>query len=743
MQWSNFEKHVRELARHIWGSECRPEHLAGVDVDGVVRLKPNHVVLIEMTTNCTLNKIREDVTKLSTVRLSLMPKGVYTECFIVMSEEPTNSMTEHGDTNYVSVVSATQFSRLFFDFNRYQAHRSTLRFGSAANPYTGEPDRSDYIPVKYGFQSDDRDLDVHEIARRLLSGDNIILTGEYGTGKSRCFRELFKILSAEGKSPPPYPLAIDLRDHWGQKRGHEIIRRHFDDLGMSSSVDAVIRSLQHGGICLLLDGFDEIASQTWSENPERLRGIRHQSLEAVRDLISKTTGGVIIAGREHYFNRDEEMCAALGLNAKKTLLLRCYDEFDPEQMKAFLARITPDVELPIWLPRRPLISQIMTTIKVDHLEDLLSSEDGDVAFWSVFVEALCLREARIQSILDPGTLRMVMARIARYTRNKTANLGPVSPQEINRAFEAILKSPPTEDAAVVLQRLPGLGRIEAGTDARRFIDTYILDGLRADDVMACVRDNEESVANEQWVNPIAGLGQRILASDAAKRHAIEAYRKIARRCEERQNHVLAGDIIAALAHTTDGEIPFDYKDFRLTDSHITELELSGQTTQRLRIENSIIDRLIISAPLPEDVVLHRCVITRLEGVSSAKGLPPWITETSVDRFESISTNVDVKATRISVPHQILVTIVRKTFFQRGGARKEEALLRGLGQIDQQGATNKILNLLLQEKILVKGTGDQGRLYVPQRAHTRRMEKLLAELSLSQDPLWHAVSKLKG
>ena len=115
---------------------------------------------------------------------------------------------------------------------------------------------------------------MHDVADALCKQRRIILLGNYGTGKSRCIKEVFTRVAELSSEKNLYPLAIDLREHWGLRRGNEILRRHFDDLGLSEAADAAIQVTNSGGITLLLDGFDEIASQVWSDDPERLKEIR-------------------------------------------------------------------------------------------------------------------------------------------------------------------------------------------------------------------------------------------------------------------------------------------------------------------------------------------------------------------------------------------------------------------------------------------------------------------------------------
>jgi hypothetical protein len=90
---------------------------------------------------------------------------------------------------------------------------------------------------------------------------------------------------------------------------------------------------------------------------------------------------------------------------------------------------------------------------------------------------------------------------------------------------------------------------------------------------------------------------------------------------------------------------------------------------------------------------------------------------------------------------VLVTILRKTYFQKGAARKEEALLRGLGKLVKAGVLDRILNKLIAEGLLTAAAGDTGTIYAPVRAQTRRVGQMLSELNLSRDSVWEFVGSL--
>ncbi|WP_157693200.1 hypothetical protein [Burkholderia gladioli] len=103
------------------------------------------------------------------------------------------------------------------------------------------------------------------------------------------------------------------------KRATEFITRHFTDLGLIDLVQDSLKTAFSPASIFLLDGFDEIGAQTWSDDPTKLVEIRKQSLVGVKDIIQRAKGGVLITGREHYFNNDAELLECLGLGQKDVL----------------------------------------------------------------------------------------------------------------------------------------------------------------------------------------------------------------------------------------------------------------------------------------------------------------------------------------------------------------------------------------------------------------------------------------
>ena len=491
--------------------------------------------------------------------------------------------------------------------------------------------------------------------------------------------------------------------------------------------------MDKGAITLLLDGFDEIASQVWSDDPKRLEEIRVQSLMGVADLVRSSRGGVLISGREHYFNSEEEMFRCLGLEPKNTLLICCADEFSEEQMKDYLSVVGPDVVIPTWLPKRPLVSKMLAGFDSETLGGL-SDDGGEIDFWQRLLEAICQREARIHSSLDPVTIRRVLLELAHLSRGKGNNVGPLTLKELNEAFEKVVGRPPRDEASAMLQRLPMLGRVDASSSDRQFVDTYILDGLRATAVVEMMATAPpENIRHEKWLHPLGVFGQAILTQSIVDNENSSAYIRYLRQLAGAGNRVLAGDIVTALLGMEESQI--DFRNLVLADSHLGTINLAETEARNLTIKDSFINELTVGPKRLTGVTVEGCVIEIMRGLANGDQLPEWLIAPRIERFDALANVARIREAGLSKKQEIFVTVVHKTFFQPGSGRKEEALLRGLGAASEQKIARRVLGVLIEEGVLKKFPGKQGSVYAPVRKHTRRMGQIVKQLKYSSDPLW--------
>lgn len=486
----------------------------------------------------------------------------------------------------------------------------------------------------------------------------------------------------------------------------------------------------------LLDGFDEIGAQSWSDNVNKLKEIRAESLKGVKDLIRNVKGGVIVTGREHYFNSNEEMFNCLGLDPKTALIIECPDEFTDLEMKEYLDSVLDNVHLPEWLPKRALICQIISELDVTYLEKLLNEPLGMIEFWRALIEAICKRESDINISLDALTIKKVLIEIARMTRNKLQDLGPITITEMNKAFEIVVGTPAVDESATMLQRLPALGRVGSESHDRQFIDKYILDGLRAEDVIETVSTQSDKLKDMAWINPLSDFGLSLVANDILDDNGLSRYKSFVTKLFNWKNTILTGDIIASLLSSDQSSL--DFKHLFVENSHISFVNLSDSFIRNVTIDNTVIDKLDITSSNAENVVISNCIIKKLIGVSSEKGLPDWIKNCSIEMYETIDNVTRIKNAPLTLEQRVFIVIIKKIYFQPGAGRMEEALLRGLGTSADKKAANKIINMLQREQIIEVFKGREGNVYTPVRKHTQRMKGIIDSLTLSEDPLWRAL-----
>lgn len=744
MNWKELEKKVREVASFRWNCNAVTETIGGVKCDCVLKLLADHWIIVEITKENNLVKIREDIAKLRTIRGTLLGKEIYSSCYFVMENTPTDAMRAAGEDQKIFVKSAEEFQNEFFDYGSYVHIRKQKQFGSLVNLETGEPENNEYVNVSYLNTYNNQELSIEDIARLLKNGKKIILKGDYGLGKSRCLKQIFDSF-VRNSVDNPYVIAVNLRDHWGAKRGKEILDRHFDDLGLASK--EFVKIYDRSNVIYLLDGFDEIGTQSWSSDKQKMQHIREMSVCALKDLITKISGGVLITGREYYFNSDKELARCLGIDADKAVFLECHQEFTDSELLIFITKNVSQAlgkikleKLPAWLPKRPIVMQLL----LQYASGIFSMEhalDDICGFWYAFLCKICEREAKIYPALNPEAIRDVMILLAHQTRASADNTGPITQEDLSKAFTVVTGVTPSDESAIMLQRLPSLGRVSTDSPDRHFLDTFILNGLRAEGIIQLSKSWDTKVLTYDWINPLDQTGLSILAEYISKdRHRIATFMGLARNASCASNKILAADIIAAIC-MLDIDI-LDFEDICISGGCFSYLSFEGKEIRRLLITDSIIEKLdLTNTKLSSSVRIERCILSEVHGISSRKSIPEQIMECEVERFEMLATTTLIKRARLSESQKLYVEMIRKIFYQPGAGRKEAALLRGMGVSANKQMGEKILNKLLDEGLITRIKGDEGYVYKPVRNQTGRIDKMLTDLTLSKDPLWVKISEI--
>ena len=736
--WKNLESHVKSICEIIFERPSKPDRINGVNYDNVVRISDDLIAIVEVTEEHNLNKVRTDAAKIYATKLGMAAQGIVVRAYIIMKDEPTQGMVDIGaGSGNIKVQSVKAFIKEAFDFESYQTARKSNAFGSSIDPITGLPDGNMYIPVSYNSGNDN--ITINEICKNLERNKRIVLLGEYGTGKSRCVREAFQILASNYEQASAYPIAINLREHWGAQSGIEIISGHFKRLGLSNSIDRAMQLLQGGHLLLLLDGFDEVGTQTFGNSEERRATIRRHALNGVHDLLSISTGGALITGRPHYFNDNGELMNALGLDLRNqdTQIMKCRDEFEDAQANAYLAALGLKAKTPEWLPKKPLMFQIMASMEKSEAENILNSVSGEVGFWGQFIDTVCIREAKMHPSIESTTVRSVLGHLARFTRTSDRELGRLTPRDVQQAYENATGYNPDESGQLMLSRLCTLGRIEPESPDRQFVDPYIVQLLFADCVIEDISNKNHTELSNTYKQPLQAMGLYFL-SQWIETYDFEADAlSFLHRDGAAVNTQILGEIISALM-LIDAP-PIDLQGTQISGAEICILELGIRKISNVEFIDGIIHHISFNNCVitPEcNFRITNMEIVRSTGLSADATLPIWVASPSPKIMDSISNASRIKTSPLPAAQKLFLSIIHKVFFQRGGGRKENSLYKGgFGQAYDRKIIEQILQRLVSEGIIERSKDSSGNIYNPQREYMARMKLIKDQLSLCKDPLW--------
>lgn len=745
--WKSFEAYVRAISALRYGVPCLNEHVAGVDVDGVLNISADEKVLVEMTENVTLEKVRADVLKISAVRLAQLQAGVSCKGFVVLNGEPTSSMTELGTASHVSVLSISAFENAFFNFQAYTRLRSDLPFGSAVDSETGLNDTRRYVGVSFKEKDTGKAHDVKSICSELINGKKIVVTGDYGTGKSRLVREVFFLLKESVRDAGAYPLAINLRDHWGSSNFLEIISGHLQGIGLSTSVDNVVRLLRSRNLILLLDGFDEIGAQTHDGRLVDRIALRKHALRGVRDLLQQTGAGVLVTGRSHYFDDDQEVLEALGLAATHgPKLIDVPPSFTVAQAKQYLSDLGLSIDPPDWLPRKPLVFQIAADLDQQDLEKILKATTGPFEFWGLFLGSVTRREAKgVQDSISPGAIRQILVELGGISRQSKEPLGRFSPNAINEAYQAAIGTLPDAVGQQLLARMCTLGRIEPESPDRQFLDFNIADVVRAEHLIGKIAALDESATRSQWRLSLREVGIAQAANAIVSYDMEQLCFTMLNKFATCANRNLLGEIISILSLISKEQL--DFKALALRDACLPVLIVDKGNITNLELSSCEITVLLLdikTSATTKNFVIKDSIIMIVDGVTNSSALPKWITNCEVVSYEhDVSNSASIKSSSLPGGQKLLLSIIHKIFFQPGRGREENALLKGgYVKMFERRTVEDVLKKMSSEGLIEQIRGDNGDIYKPNRRFTERMARIKSELALSEDPLWLWAGTLK-
>ncbi|MFQ2311328.1 NACHT domain-containing protein [Aeromonas dhakensis] len=675
--------------------------------------------------------------------------------WLITKDEPTAEQREEVrkyGKQQVKTLSFMQFQQAIIDVSQYLQSREQHFFGSVKDPHTGNIKTSiEYIPLDLIDIKNESSYEINDIAEGLASGQSFSLLGDYGAGKSMTLRQIFFYLSKKYKTggTPLFPIYINLREHSGQDDPTEVLERHARRIGFEKA-HTLVNAWRAGFVIPILDGFDEITSLGITTSKNKMREARRRSLEAIRKLIEQTpySVGVIIAGREHFFNNNDERNGALSLR-KDTITLNL-NEFNERQIKKYLKSFNggSSFKIPNWMPTRPLlVGYIVSRGLLDSLPEV--SDDLDhIDGWDFLLDRIYDRESNISPNLDGATLRKILERLATIARSTPDGLGPITQQQIRDAFIHICETEPDDQANMLLQRLPGLGVYRNEEDSRIFVDIELSGICRARDIYDFIVNPYDTMQDEQWKTAIN------LASICAGNDAIT---KICRKLKNEHINTSSvfEQVILILNKTSNMNalktdiasifcmMPYELQQkFNVEEGIFDGVSLCFEQ-QEVNLNNLILKDCFLSEieigpecttrSLP---IFNGCAIIKLVGRSNKEDLPKnnFINDTEVEVFTtSSSTQASILSTALTKGEKVLLSIMRKLFIQSLGGRAESALSRGLELNDRQLVPD-IVKLLQQHQFLTIMAKGDGTIVMPVRKELHRVRSILLSPSSSEEPI---------
>lgn len=715
------------------------------------------------TTSTKLEKVKDDVKKLHAAEVIERTRAPAVSKWLITEKQLDAQHVELARKSNVFALTLDQFQRRFFDGAKYISQRTRGAFGSARDPVTDSinisADAYVSLPMRIVLDSASpvaqqayRKITLTQMADRLAQGHTIVLRAPFGSGKSLTTREVFQLLAVGSRKDPdaPVPLTLNLREHWGEDHGDEMLERHARSIGYSPREELVI-AWRAGMCCLLLDGFDELAAQTVirTDNKNFMRDARRRALQGVRDFAQKMPNGagLFICGRDHYFDNLTELSSSLGLTGRNYIIVDL-DEFTEDSAAEFLRKNGIAEKLPDWLPRKPLILSYLLRAQLFSEILAIDSAKGFGYAWDHFLNRICQREAGLESSsMDPVTIRSVLERLADAVRAKSSGTGPITGNDLADAYTLETGQPAGEGVLAQLQRLPGLTQRESEMGSRSFVDPDMLGALQGS---AFAREVLANFPNT-LTTPLAELSEKavamathILAASGATAETVITVAEQLHRKSQRERlpaQITADCYSVATRLAIDAEVDaLNFRGLVLDGACLDRVPLDEVKHAGIEFRNCTIRELAFGeSHAMKGVTFSNSFITKVCGVSNRAGLPAGLVadDCEIDSFDNMATNNAVLKLDLPPPVKALITVLRKLYKQPGAGRKVGAFSRGITKPEVLRHIDAVLRILERNQFISVFNA----VVHPVRKQANRVEQILASPLLSDDAVAQEVRAL--
>jgi len=742
-----FEAEVLRTARALFSENPLREgstFLNGTERDGIF-ITADAVTVIEATTSRRLDKAEKDGKKLKEACATLSRQHPFKSVkgYFVTQSEPTADQRKFIRSLKAPEVVACSHAQLraqLIDAREYLASRQNYPFGSARNPASGDHRQlDDYVPIGFNEPTSTRVFSVKDVVDQLVDGRVVLLTGDYGAGKSMALREIHSALARKHLSGQDvrFPVAINLRDHRGQIDPDEALERHGRRIGFEQR-SRLVRSWLAGDAILLMDGFDEIATPGWLGRVTELRDVRRRSVELVRRTLSMkpSTAGALITGRTHFFDSADEMKASLGVGSN-ALSLRL-DEFSESQVSSYLTQHGWSATVPSWLPTRPLLLGYLVAhslLTEPDNADLVSAADG----WNNLLERICEREANMEVGVDGLAVRRILERLSTVARGRPGKVGPVWQTDLTSAFESVTGQTPDEGSYQLLQRLPGLGIQDASEGSRYFIDDALADAARSGDIARYA----QAPHSEKWIaelhttlDPVGELGVAVAATQLEQ--LMVSGQQVVAAAERGQRDGVQDAIVFDLVRVASSLAPsLGDTSLAISDISIERIAVGAASElSSLSFTGCIVEILDLtehdgSSELP---MFQGCMFGTVLGVGGTQALN--MTRFADCEFEQFDAQAQTTSGLLAISglsplQRVALTILKKLYAQRGTGRKENALHRGLDDRYRQ-LVPEALERLEAQGLAIRTKAGKETIFLPARGQGVRVRSILESGAAATD-----------
>ena len=770
---SQFEKLVSDFCKRTWDPSVVRENrwVENREVDIVIET-PTELIIVECTIDRTKPKAENDISKIRETRRVLVGDAPQKNVrgFFITQHDPSPDVHKIAAENgsWIEACSFPSFVNKYNSSSTYIIERKKRPFGSVRHPGTDsiEVPRNQYVSVPFRAIGSSRELSVNNIVQTILNKENIrlVITGDFGIGKSMTLRELFYRLSEKYLDGETYrfPMYINLKDGLFDDNDDavDLIERHAKWVGMRDHRDKLVHAWTSDCCIIFLDGFDEIARSGFARLTKS-NALRWSSAHIVREIVknSNQTTPILISGRESYFATFKEMRECL--SAEKFSHASLHDLDDAEVIQLY-RKILPEGCNPIifgWLPQRPLLLSYLYFTFGEKLRDVHEASSGVAPGegWNVLLRRLCERETDVARGATPDQIRRVIERIALFARTNLSEPGRVSSLQVAQAYRDVFEMEPEISVQQVLMRLPGLSGGATAED-RGFIDTSFFDAAQAGtlvEIIEALGTRDPNSLHTEGVKPILELLQKtrsvvtslcaqIVVAALKQRETlgllgIALHQAVVSRDFSKGN-ILGDMFMCALEHPAIG-FRDELTNVEFDGAYFPELELNDVIGERRRItfNHCIIDRLEIDVAATQlrDISFNDTQVGHLNApLEIADDLEHIGLGTGVEHVEWFdSTNADIFAMNVPRHFKVLKIVLRQLFQRQIAGRHRGVFFRGIRNV-RHGRIEECLGILAKHNIVYFVGNPQlsSSLWYPNKAHAKRAAFLIDCTSVPNDIL---------